>query len=33
LLEISKQRYVSPVAIALVYAALGDKDEAFFWLD
>jgi len=31
--EISKQRYVSPSVFALIYAALGDKDQAFAWLD
>jgi len=31
--QISKQRYISPAAIALIYAALGDKDQAFAWLD
>ena len=33
LLELSKQRYVSPGSIGLIYAALGDKDQAFTWLD
>ena len=33
LLEISKRRYVSPAAIASIYAALGDKDQAFAWLE
>jgi hypothetical protein len=33
LLELSKQRYVSPASVAVVYAALGDKDQAFAWLD
>src|SRR5438128_5357182 len=31
--EISKQRYVSPSVFALIYAALGDKDQAFAWLE
>jgi tetratricopeptide (TPR) repeat protein len=31
--EQSKQRYVSPSAIALIHAALGDKEQAFVWLD
>jgi TolB-like protein/Flp pilus assembly protein TadD len=31
--EISRQRYVSPSVFALIYAALGDKDQAFGWLD
>jgi eukaryotic-like serine/threonine-protein kinase len=29
----SKTKYVSPYDIALVYIGLGDKDEAFAWLD
>ena len=31
--ELSKQRYVSPGLFALIYAALGDKDQAFAWLE
>jgi len=31
--ELSKQRYVSPAFNGLIYAALGDKDQAFAWLD
>src|SRR2546421_10951951 len=31
--EQSKQRYISPAVIALIYAALGDKDQAFAWLE
>jgi TolB-like protein/Flp pilus assembly protein TadD len=31
--ELSKQRNVSPSLLALIYAALGDKDQAFAWLD
>jgi len=31
--ELSKQRYISPSVFALIYAALGDKDQAFAWLD
>jgi len=31
--ELSKRRYVSPAAFALIYAALGDKDQAFSWLE
>ena len=27
------QRYFPPVEIALVYAGLGDNDQAFHWLD
>jgi Flp pilus assembly protein TadD len=33
LLQLSKQRYVSPTSIAMIYIALGDKDKAFAWLD
>jgi adenylate cyclase len=33
LLEKSRQQYVAADAIAAVYAAMGDKDEAFRWLD
>jgi serine/threonine-protein kinase len=32
-LELAKQRYVDPAEIALNYAELGDKDQAFAWLD
>jgi len=31
--ELSKQRYVSPDLFALIYAALGDKNQAFAWLN
>lgn len=31
--EISKRRYVSPYNMAVVYAGLNDKDQAFGWLD
>ena len=31
--ELSKQRYVHPESIALVYASLEDRDQAFEWLD
>jgi len=31
--ELSKKRYVDPGVIGYEYAALGDKDEAFRWLD
>ena len=31
--EISKQRYVSAYSFAIVYAGLGDKDQAFQWLE
>ena len=33
LLKLSKQRYVPPYDIAAIYAALGDKDQAFAWLE
>ncbi len=33
LLQMSVQQYVSPYSIALVYAGLGDQDQAFQWLD
>lgn len=31
--ELSKQRYVSPFEFALVYLGLGEKDQAFEWLN
>ena len=31
--EVSKRRYVSPHNIAVVYAGLNDKDQAFEWLN
>jgi eukaryotic-like serine/threonine-protein kinase len=33
LIERSKQHYVSPYFIAVVYAGLGEKDRAFEWLE
>ena len=33
LTELSKQRYVSPYHIATIHVGLGNKDEAFKWLD
>ena len=33
LTELSTQRYVSPYDVALIYAALGQTDEAFRWLE
>jgi tetratricopeptide (TPR) repeat protein len=33
LLERSRQSYVSPYYIALIYAGLGEKDEVFEWLE
>ncbi|MDQ3063381.1 MAG: tetratricopeptide repeat protein, partial [Acidobacteriota bacterium] len=31
--EMSKRRYVSPYLFAVVYVGLGDKDQAFAWLE
>jgi tetratricopeptide (TPR) repeat protein len=31
--EQSKRKYVAPYDIALVYIGLGDKDQAFAWLE
>jgi DNA-binding winged helix-turn-helix (wHTH) protein/TolB-like protein len=31
--RLSESRYVQPTFIALIYAAIGDKDEAFQWLE
>ena len=31
--EQAKERYVSPTSIAVIYSALGDKEQAFTWLD
>jgi Flp pilus assembly protein TadD len=33
LLEMSKQRYIHPVLVARVYAGLGQKQDAFEWLE
>jgi tetratricopeptide (TPR) repeat protein len=33
LLDMAKQRYVPAYSIAAAYAALGDKDAAFMWLE
>jgi hypothetical protein len=33
LLELNQKRYVTPAALANVYVGLGDKDQAFFWLE
>ena len=32
LLEHSRQHYVSPYSIALIYVGLGEKEQAFTWL-
>jgi serine/threonine-protein kinase len=31
--RLSQRRYVSPVVMASIYGALGDKDQAFAWLE
>ncbi len=31
--EISKKRYVGSTTFASIYGALGEKDEAFVWLE
>jgi len=31
--ESSKSQYVGPYEVALLYAELGEKDEAFDWLE
>ena len=31
--EMTRSKYVTPYGIALVYAGLGDKNQAFYWLD
>ncbi|HEX6045687.1 MAG TPA: winged helix-turn-helix domain-containing protein, partial [Pyrinomonadaceae bacterium] len=33
LLELNKSRYVTPVALINIYIGLGDKDQAFVWLE
>lgn len=33
LLELNKRRYVTPAALANVYIGLGNKDQAFVWLE
>jgi serine/threonine-protein kinase len=33
LLAWDRQQYVNPMTVAAVYAALGDRDEAFAWVD
>src|SRR3989441_199432 len=30
---LAKQRYIAPVNFAIIYAGLGDKDQAFEWLE
>ena len=29
----SKREYVSPVAVAMIHTGLGDRDQAFAWLE
>jgi hypothetical protein len=31
--EVSKHGYVTPYLVARIYTALGNKDEAFHWLE
>jgi TolB-like protein/DNA-binding winged helix-turn-helix (wHTH) protein/Tfp pilus assembly protein PilF len=31
--QMAREKYVTPYGVALVYAGLGDKDQAFVWLD
>jgi hypothetical protein len=31
--ELANRRYVDPYSIAIIYAGLNDKDQAFEWLD
>ena len=31
--ELAKRRHVSPYEFALIYIGLGDKDQAFAWLE
>ena len=33
LLQLQKQRYVSPMAFAYVYTGLGNNDQVFAWLE
>jgi TolB-like protein/DNA-binding winged helix-turn-helix (wHTH) protein/Tfp pilus assembly protein PilF len=33
LIELSKQRYVTPAAFVPIYVGLGDNDQAFHWLE
>jgi hypothetical protein len=32
-LEMQRRRYVTPMSLVYVYVALGNKDEAFAWLE
>ena len=31
--ELAKRRYVSPINFVFIYVGLGEKDEAFQWLE
>lgn len=31
--ELSAQRYIAPYNVAVIYVGLGEKDEAFAWLN
>ena len=31
--KLSKQKYVSPYFIAVIYSGLGEKNQAFHWLE
>ena len=31
--DLSQRRYVSPYGIAMIYVGLGDKEQAFQWLE
>src|SRR5262249_20107585 len=33
LVDLSKQRYISPYLIAIIYTGLGEKNSAFEWLE
>lgn len=33
LIEVSEHRYTAPHAVAIIYTGLGDKDQAFKWLE
>ena len=33
LLTLNERRYVTPAALAYVYIGLGDKDQAFAWIE
>jgi len=33
LIELNERRYVTPAALVYVYTGLGDKDQAFIWME